>query len=463
MQIQVLNPFDQSLIQTLELQGSQDVQEALQLAHQLHQQHPQGLPAHTRESILKRTAALLRERQAEFTQRALEEGGKPLRDSEVEVQRAIHGIQLAADSISRLGTTPVPMDLSPAGQGKRAYVQDEPIGVVVAISAFNHPLNLIVHQVVTAIAAGCPVIVKPALNTPLSCIALVQLIHEAGLDPQWAQVLLCEDTLAQELACSPLVDYLTFIGSQKVGWHLRSQIAPGTRIALEHGGIAPALILEDAHWDQALPGIIKSAFYHAGQVCVSLQRLYVHRSRLDEVLDSLVQAASQLRTANPKEATTDLGPLISPQELQRIHQWVQEAQAQGAQILLGGQALSETCYPPTILLDPSPESRLMREEVFGPVLCIIPFDDTDAVVQAMNNTQFHFQASLYTQDENLAIPLLSQLQAKTVLLNEHPAFRVDWMPFGGNKLSGMGTGGIFYSMKEMSQEKLFILPEGKKV
>lgn len=457
MKFQVFNPYDQSLISELELSTEEQVLEKLNQASLLHQDQPQGLVAHERISILNKLSNQLQVRQEEFVQMACQEGGKPINDTRVEIQRAIQGIELAASSITQLKGEQVPMDLTAAGSNHTAWTQLEPIGVVVAISAFNHPLNLIVHQVITAVAAGCPVIVKPSLLTPLSCIALVNLLHEVGLPPEWAQVVLCEDSISENLATDSRVNFLTFIGSHKVGWHLRSKVSPGTRIALEHGGIAPAIIESDAMWQQALPGLIKAAFYHAGQVCVSLQRLFVHEDIYQEFRSELIQKIKLLEVGDPTLTSTDIGPFIQTKELNRVHDWVQSAQKEGATITLGGQALSETCYPATLIENASLSSQVSQSEIFGPVLCLYKYSDLEEAIQISNDTQMHFQSSIYTQDIQKALTSAQSLNANSVMINQHPAFRVDWMPFGGRDLSGLSIGGILQSMKDMSKEKLIVI------
>ncbi len=455
--LKVYSPYDNSQIQELSLNNILDVENALTIASQLHEQHPHGLPAYQRIDILEKLAVLISGRQEELTKLATQEGGKPYQDSKVEILRAINGVKIAAQTITQLHGDQIPMGLTPASENRIAFTTKEPIGVVVAISAFNHPFNLIVHQVATAVAAGCPVIVKPALTTPLSCLKFIDLLKEAGLPEHWAQVLICEDVLAEKLATDNRVAYLTFIGSAKVGWHLRSKIAPGTRIALEHGGVAPVIVEEDADFSELIPAIIKGGFYHAGQVCVSVQRVFVHESILAEVAEKLVNEAKKLVVGNPLDEKTQVGPLILLKELDRIEYWVNEAISEGAKLLCGGKRISTTCFEPTILLNPDKKSLISTQEIFGPVICLYGYTETKEAIAQANALPFSFQAAVFTKKIDKAFAITKQLNAAAVMVNDHTAFRVDWMPFGGRNVSGIGVGGIQYTINEMLQDKLVVI------
>ena len=341
--LKVVSPFDQSLIKEIPLAGKAEVEHALATAHRLFQNQSKWIPAHERIAILERTVEIMKMRIEELTIIAAKEGGKPFNDSKVEVLRAINGVKIAAEHIGQLKGKQIPMGLTKASEGRIAFTSREPIGVVFSISAFNHPLNLIIHQSVTAIAAGCPVIIKPALATPLSCLAFVEILSEAGLPKGWCQSIVCENEAAEKLVTDSRVNYFSFIGSAKVGWFLRSKLSPGTRCALEHGGAAPVIVEEDANISEMLPALAKGGFYHAGQVCVSVQRVFVHKSIFNKVAEGLSELASQLIVGDQMDPTTEVGPLILPREVDRVEQWVNEAVAAGAMILCGGKRISETC------------------------------------------------------------------------------------------------------------------------
>ena len=453
----VIQAYDGVSMAELDLHGWDAVDKMLDRASRLHATRDAWLPAHHRRSILQRLAGLVAAEAEAFAILIAREGGKPLTDARVEVERAVNGIELAAEEIGRLEGRQIPMDLTAAGAGRTAFTMREPIGVVVAVSAFNHPLNLIVHQVVPAIATGCPVIVKPAGPTPLSCLRFVELVHEAGLPPDWCQACICEIPVAEMLVTDPRVGFFTFIGSARVGWGLRSKLAPGTRCALEHGGVAPVVVAADADLESLVPLLVKGGYYHAGQVCVSVQRIFADERIKTALVEALTEQVSALVVGDPVDVTTEVGPLIRPAEVDRVEEWVTEAVNQGARCLIGGARSSERVYAPTVLLDPPHSARISTEEVFGPVVNVYGYDDEAEAVALANALPVSFQAAVFTRDIERALRLSSHLEAAAVMINDHTAFRVDWMPFAGRRTSGLGIGGIPYTMADMSMEKLVVI------
>ncbi|WP_299459157.1 aldehyde dehydrogenase family protein [uncultured Microscilla sp.] len=455
--LQVKSPYDLSLIKELPIVGKVEIEKALSIAYGLFLDQSEWIPAHERIAILERAAAIMEKRFDELATTAAQEGGKPLVDSKVEVLRAINGVKLAKEHIGQLRGEQMPMGLTKASENRIAYTTREPIGVVASISAFNHPLNLIVHQVVTAVAAGCPVIVKPARTTPLSCLALVDILAEAGLPKGWCQAVICENEAAEYLVTDKRVNYFSFIGSARVGWYLKSKLAPGTRCALEHGGAAPVIVEPDADFNEMLPALAKGGFYHAGQVCVSVQRVFAHKSICSKLANKLADIAEKLTVGDPTLETTEVGPLIAPKEVDRVEEWVNEAVNKGAKLLCGGKRISDTCYQPTVLLDPPTTVKVSTEEVFGPVVCIYSYSDRDEAIDIANSLDVHFQAAVFTKNIDIALHCVKRLNATAVMVNDHTAFRVDWMPFGGRDASGIGMGGVPYSMHEMTREKLTVI------
>lgn len=455
--LKVYSPYNRQQIDELPLLSEAELTSALQHATHLFEDRKRWLPRYERSAILEKTLALLSERQEHLAVTAAAEGGKPLLDSRVEIARALQGIKIALAEMEHTAGKQIPMDLTAAGAHRLAFTTREPRGVVLAISAFNHPVNLIIHQVIPALATGCPVLIKPASTTPRSCMNVIEALYEAGLPHDWCQPVIAPSSLIEKLAANPRISFLSFIGSGAVGWRLRAQLAPGTPCALEHGGAAPVIIAEDANLDEALPLIVKGGFYHAGQVCVSVQRVYVQYNILNTCVCRLVAMVEQLKVGDPLDDKTEVGPLIQPQEVIRIDNWIKEAVAGGGKVLCGGHAISETCYAPTIVLNPPQQAKLSREEVFGPVICIYSVDDIATAIQLANDVPFRFQAAVFTQQINQALAIAQQLEANTVLINDHTAFRVDWMPFGGRMQSGLGVGGIPYTMHDMTYEKLFVL------
>jgi len=388
---------------------------------------------------------------------AAEEGGKPYADSRVEVLRAINGVKLSLEHIAHIKGEQIPMGQTPSSASRLAFTMREPIGIVASISAFNHPLNLIIHQVVPAVAVGSPVIIKPALTTPLSCLRFVQILAEAGLPDGWCQCLMLANEQAQQLVTDERVNYLSFIGSANVGWSLRSKLSAGTRCALEHGGTAPVIVEPDADVEPMIDSLLKGSFYHAGQVCVSVQRIFVHETICEQVAKQLSAKARKLAVGDPLDKKTEVGPLILPREVDRVESWVDEARQQGAKVLCGGHRISDSCYAPTVLLNPAENSRVTVSEIFGPVVCIYSYRDRMQAIKRANGLPYAFQASVFTRNLDTALDSMNRLNATAVMINDHTAFRVDWMPFGGRDSSGIGMGGIQYSMHEMTREKLMVI------
>ena len=456
--LRVFAPYDGELLAEVDTVDWQGADTALNTAQQLFEDRANWLTAEQRIQILQTTADLMGREATRLTDIATREGGKPLIDSRVEMARAIDGINLCIQCIRTTHGSEIPMGLNAASMNRLAFTQHEPIGVVVAFSAFNHPINLIVHQIAPAIAAGCPVIVKPANDTPMSCYELIQLFHEAGLPPQWCQVISTTGhDVSEALASDPRVGFFSFIGSAEVGWMLRSKLAPGTRCALEHGGIAPVVLAEDADLDVAIPLLAKGGFYHAGQVCISVQRVFAHSSIAHEVATALASAGADMSVGDPSLESTDIGPMIRHQELERVHQSVVEAVNNGAIIMGGGEKISASCYPPTVLLDPPADADVSCTEVFGPVICVYSFDDIDDAIRRANSLDFAFQAAVFTHNIDTALHAYRQLAASTVVVNDHTAFRVDWMPFAGLRHSGHGTGGIPHTFADMQIEKMLVI------
>ncbi len=452
----VSSPFDRTPIATFPYTERNEAIAALERAWQRHRDRAAWFPAGQRMAVLERFASLVHDRADELARQAAQEGGKPIADSKIEIERAVEGVHAAIREIPQLRGAEIPMGLNGASANRFAHTYREPRGVVLAVSAFNHPFNLIIHQAVTAVAAGCPVLVKPALATPMSALAVVDMLEEAGLPEGWCQPLLTSNDVTGELVGDPRVAFLTFIGSARVGWHLRSRLAPGAACALEHGGVAPVIVDATADIEAAVPLLVRGGFYHAGQVCVSVQRVYVHRSVSQALIDGLKEAASHLRTGDPLDETTDIGPLISPAEVDRVDAWVHEASEAGGQILCGGRKLSETTYAPTIVLDPPDDVRLSREEAFGPVVAVYAYDDIDDAIARANGPDVFFQASVFTQNLDTALSVSRRLHGMAVMVNDHSAFRVDWMPFGGHRQSGLGAGGIGSTMREMTLERMVV-------
>lgn len=456
--ITVFAPFNREPIGEVATADAAAVEQALVNAHALFRNRDAWLPLAKRIAVLEKTIELMREQADFLAVESAREGGKPLPDSVVEVARAIDSLKLCIETLRTEAGEVIPMRTTASSAQRLAFTQLEPIGVVVAVSAFNHPLNLIAHQVGPAIAAGCPVIVKPAKATPLSCFRLCALLKQAGLPDGWCQPLIPVDNkLSTTLVTDPRVAFFSFIGSAAVGWRLKAQLAPGTRAALEHGGVAPVIVGPDANLATAVPLLAKGGFYHAGQVCVSVQRIYAHASIAEDLARQIAEAGKAMKVGDPTLASTEIGPLIDPAETERIHAWVQEAVAAGATLISGGAPLSPTCYPATVLLNPPEHCKVSKLEVFGPVVCVYSYSDVDEAIARANGLAVAFQAAVFSQSIDFAMRCYARLDASAVMVNDHTAFRVDWMPFAGLKQSGYGVGGIPHTLHEMQVRKMMVL------
>lgn len=454
--IEVRSPYDQSLLAELSYHSSSEVEAKVQRAYQLAAAR-KPLPKTQRIAIFERLLQLLATQRDELSRLIAREGAKPLKDAKVEADRAQQGVKAAIAALYQWGGHEVPMGLTAASEHRLAFTRREARGLVLALSAFNHPLNLLVHQVIPALAVGCPVLLKPAAKTPLSCMRFLELLTAAGLPEDWCQFLLVPNELSESLARDARLAALSFIGSAKVGWHLRSLLAPGVHCMLEHGGTAPVIISEEADIEAAIGPLVRGAFYHAGQVCVSVQNIFVHEKVMDSFAASFKAATLRLKVGDPLDPATDIGPLIRAEEVERVQSWVDEAIRAGAKPLLRGERWGKQGLSPSILVDAPFESSFYAAELFGPAVGLYRFRDLEAVIERLNASPFAFQASIYTQNIDKALRFAEAVQAASIMVNEPTTFRSDWMPFGGQKHSGQGVGGILPSMIELSHEKLVLV------
>lgn len=423
------------------------------------QEKMRALPASEKIRILKAVASEIGKNTDQLALVIAREGGKPLKDARVEVIRAKDTFELCAEECWRLHGEVIPMDRTEAGKGHLNFTTREPIGPVLAISAFNHPLNNLAHQVGPAIASGNAVVLKPASGTPVCAFLLEDMFRTAGLPAECLTVFTASTDHVEKLVTSEKFSFVSFIGSPKVGWELRKKIAPGTRISMEHGGQAPAILREDADLREAIPHLLRSSFYHAGQVCISTQRIFAHRNIFEVFKNEFVQRAKKLKTGTAMDDTVDVGPLISPKEVVRIKKDIDEAIKRGGKLLCGNevQGNAQQFLTPTILADVPRDTSLMTSEAFAPVVCLNSYEDEEELVKYLNSNRYPFETCLYTKDIKAALNLTQKISAMTLVVNNHNAFRVDWMPFGGHGLAGLGMGGVKYAMEEMTKIKQVIL------
>jgi acyl-CoA reductase-like NAD-dependent aldehyde dehydrogenase len=412
------------------------------------------LPQHERAAILDRVAAALRDRQEEFAQTVSAEAGKPIKAARGEAGRAVQTYVASADAARTLTGETVPMDASPAGEGKLAFTLRLPVGIVGAISPFNFPLNLVAHKLAPALAAGCPVVLKPAPATPLTALLLAEATAEAGLPAGWLSVV-CgpAQEIGDVLVEDDRVKALTFTGSGPVGWSLRER-ASRKRVALELGNSTPMIVAADADLDRATTAAATYAFAYAGQACISLQRVYVHRDAYDEFVRLLLPKVEALVVGDPADERTDVGPVIDERSRERILDWVARS---GGEVLTGGTLTDDGLIRPTVVASPADESELSCAEVFGPVCAVQPYDDVDDAIRRANDTPYGLQAGIFTRDLSLALRAARELEFGGVVVNDAPSIRVDHMPYGGIKASGNTREGPRYAVRELTEERLVVI------
>jgi acyl-CoA reductase-like NAD-dependent aldehyde dehydrogenase len=451
--IEVLSPYDGSLVGRVAKGGTAETRRAVDAAERAMQT---PLPAHERASILDRVAHLLVERADEAARTISNEAGKPMKAARVEVSRATSTYTMAAVEARKLAGDVVPMDASPAGTGKLAFTMREPIGVVGAISPFNFPLNLVAHKIAPALAAGCAVVLKPAGQTPLSALLLAELELEAGLPEGWLNVVSGPASdIGDVLVEDDRVKLITFTGSSSVGWKLRERAAR-KRVNLELGNATPVIVAADAHLEDAAARLAANAFSFAGQSCISVQRIYVERPAYEPFLESFVPRVQALRLGDPADEDTDVGPLISPSERDRVLEWIEEARESGAEILTGG-SLDGDLLAPTVIGNAPQDAKVSTEEAFGPVCAVWPYDTLDEAVARANGTRYGLQAGVFTSDVKSALQAARALEFGGVTVNEAPTFRADQMPYGGVKDSGNTREGPAYAIREMTEERLVVV------
>lgn len=453
--IEVRNPFDGSVIGTVPACTSADVERAVASARGA---LSTGLPLHRRAAILDAAAVALDRHREEFARIVAAEAAKPLRTARVEVDRAVGTFRFSAAEARKLAGDVVPLDALPAGEGKVGFTLRVPIGVVGAIAPFNFPLNLVVHKVGPAIAAGCPVVLKPASQTPFSSIRLVEmLIDECGLPSDFIHVVTGSGgTVGNGLVDHPDVALITFTGSPDVGWGIRAR-APRKRVGLELGNNAPVIIEPSGDWKGAAAKIRLAGFSHAGQSCISTQRIFVHESVADDFVAELVAQVSTLVVGDPLDEATEVSALISASERDRVVAWIDEATAEGARVVFGGSVDESGVLRPTVLVDVKPEMKVCAREVFGPVVAIARYTDVDEALRLANESDFGLQAAIFTADIGTALKAVHTLDFGGVLVNEVPTWRADQQPYGGLRDSGNTREGPAYSVREMTEIKMVVL------
>jgi acyl-CoA reductase-like NAD-dependent aldehyde dehydrogenase len=451
---EVRSPFSGEVVGRVARAGEAETRRAVDAAARA---MADPLPAYARAEILERTSELAAERQEEVARTICDEAGKPIKTARVEAERAVSTFRAAAAEARTLAGEIVPMDASPAGVGKLAYTARLPIGVVGAISPFNFPFNLVAHKVAPALAAGCAVVLKPASQTPLSALLLAELESEAGLPAGWLNVLVGRASeIGDVLVEDERVRLISFTGSAEVGWNLRERAAR-KKVLLELGNTTPVIVEADADLEEAAAKAAANAFSFAGQSCISIQRVYVARTAYEDFVAAFLPKVEALQVGDPGDESTDVGPLIDQDARERIIEWIEEAKAQGATVLTGGEANGDGLIVPTVLGDVTPEMKVSCLEVFGPLCTVSSYDALDEAFELANGTEYGLQAGIFTRDVRTAMAAGSALEFGGVLVNEAPTFRADQMPYGGVKASGNTKEGPHYSVREMTEERLVVI------
>jgi acyl-CoA reductase-like NAD-dependent aldehyde dehydrogenase len=451
---QIRSPFDNSVVGSTFRATSAHVEAALQASQRAFLATRKS-PPYERKRILNEISQAIRARHEEFARLMALEAGKPIRTARIEVDRAVFTFAVAAEETVRMEGQWLPLDWQPSAAGRSAIVRRFPLGPILAITPFNFPLNLVAHKVAPAIAAGCSVVVKPAPQTPLSALLLAEVIEKAGLPAGALNVLPLSNPDAERLVTDDRLKLLSFTGSGAVGWMLK-QKAGKKKVALELGGNAGVIVHSDADVAQAAARCAQGGFSYAGQSCISVQRIFVHRSIEQVFTAALVAEARKLKTGDPLEESTDVGPMINEDAARRAFSWIDEAVAGGAKILAGGKR-SGAVLEPTVLSHTQPHMKVNCEEVFAPVVVIEPYDDFSDAVRRINDSPYGLQAGVFTRDAKLLFSAYENLVVGGVIAGDIPSWRADQMPYGGVKDSGLGREGLRYAIAEMTEPRILVL------
>jgi acyl-CoA reductase-like NAD-dependent aldehyde dehydrogenase len=453
---EVESPYDQTVIGRVAQGDAALAERAIEAAHEAFAAG--GFPQHERAAVLDRAAALVKERVEDLALAIAAEAGKPLKTARVEAERCAETLTFSAVEARKLTGGTVPMDASAAGAGKLGVMLRVPYGVVGAISPFNFPLNLVAHKLGPAIAAGNAIVLKPAGQTPISALKLAAILQEAGLPDGWLSVVPGPGSkVGNAIVEHPLTRVITFTGSAPVGWEIRSKV-PHKKVNLELGSNAPLIVDADGDWETAADKAKLHAFSHAGQSCISIQRILVHEDIAEEFKARLVASTEALVVGDPLSEDTDVGPLISPGDRDRVKEWIEEAVGAGAELLTGGELVAEgRCLAPTLLAAPPREAKVWCEEIFGPVATLDTFSSFEQALELANDSKFGLQAGVFTRDVGKALQAGRSLEFGGVLVNEVPTFRADQQPYGGVKDSGNTREGPAFAVYELTEERFVTL------
>lgn len=453
--LSVTNKYDQNIIATIPFADPAEVQFAIANSVQGFQLYSKWSADERRDIILKIRDGLILEKE-KIINLIVSEAGKPIDYARLEVDRSIKILEMAADEALRVGGEVVPMDFG-IGQGKLAATKRFPIGPVLAISPFNFPLNLALHKIAPALAAGCSVILKPSPYTPLTALAFASICKRVGLPGGVLNVVVCKNEEAELMLQDERIKMLSFTGSADIGWKLKEK-AGKKKVTLELGGNAAIIVDRTSNIDEAVKAIVYGAYLYSGQICISIQRIYVDQLIFDDFVEKMKIEVAAITIGNPNDEGVIVGPVIDAHHLARIHHWVNEARIQGAQVLFGGEIMDmhKNIYAPTLLTNTRPEMKIVAEEVFGPVAIIEKVQYFDQVIREINRSRYGLQAGLFTNQLSQIKYAHENLEVGALIINGIPGFRIDSMPYGGVKDSGFGREGIKYVIEEMTEPRLLV-------
>ncbi|HXX80804.1 MAG TPA: aldehyde dehydrogenase family protein [Thermodesulfovibrionales bacterium] len=450
----VINPYNNQSIAKVCRALPEHAERALHAAHKARPVMA-SLPSHQKAEILHKVAESIRVNREEFARTITLETGKPVQESRNEVDRAALTFRIASEETSHIGGDFISLDRNKLSEGRWGITRRFPCGPVFGITPFNFPLNLVVHKIAPAIAAGNPVLLKPASKTPASALMLAEIIQDSGIPEGCLSVLPCGSTIAEKIIADERIKVLSFTGSAPVGWQLK-KLANEKKVILELGGNAGVVIDRECDLEYAIARCVTGSFSYAGQVCISVQRIYTHRDIFDNFIETFTQKVKELKMGDPLDDANQVGPMIDEENLARVESWVNEAKAAGAKVITGGKR-ENTFYEPTILLDTTPKMKVSCMEVFAPVVTVTKIDDLKDGLDAVNESIYGLQAGVFTNNLKNAFLAFEVLEVGGVIINDVPAYRVDHMPYGGVKMSGFGREGLKYAIEEMTDLRLMAL------
>ncbi|MGH9746173.1 MAG: aldehyde dehydrogenase family protein [Candidatus Acidiferrales bacterium] len=451
---EVRSPYDHSVVGEARRGTAAHAEAAVAAAHRAFEK-TKKLGAYERQNILRAIADGIRARHEEFSQLMCLEAGKPIKAARLEIDRSIFTFAVAAEEATRITGEWLPLDLQSSTAGRSGIVRRFPLGPILAITPFNFPLNLVAHKVAPAIAAGCTIVLKPAPQTPLCSLLLAEVVANSGLPSGAFNVLPLANEEAEKLVTDDRLKMLTFTGSGKVGWALK-QKAGKKKVTLELGGNAGVIVHSDADVQYAAERCVAGGFGYSGQTCISVQRIYVQRNVEEKFLSALLAGVKKLKAGNPADESTDVGPLIDEGAARRVADWINEAVAGGAKVEVGGKRDGATVEP-TVLTHTRPEMKVSCQEVFGPVVIVEPYDEFSDAIRQVNDSPNGLQAGLFTRDVKLLFEAFENIEVGAVIAGDTSSFRIDHMPYGGVKESGLGREGLRYAIEEMTEPRLLVL------